>query len=432
MLSIDQAVSCFEAGSCAAEFEMLYGKGTAKAQATRYTKLARRFAEIFPDQTGARFFSAPGRSEIGGNHTDHQRGRVLAAAITLDTLAAAAPNGLEIVRMHSEGFEPVTVNLNDLEPCEEEKDKTAALIRGCAARMDELGYQVGGFDAAVFSDVLAGSGLSSSAAVEVLICTIFDGLFGRGDMPPVLRAKVSQYAENHFFGKPCGLMDQTASSVGGIAAIDFREDEPEVQAIPFDFAARGYAVAVVNTGGSHGDLTDAYASIRSEMEQVAAFLGEKQLRFVEPARFETEIPVLRGKVSDRALLRAFHFFDEDLRVPEQVAALKQGDLTRFFTLVIESGESSWKLLQNVWAYPEEQPLSVALELSRRLLAGQGAWRVHGGGFAGTILAFVPLGLLETYRARMDSVFGQGACRPLGIRPVGAYELFSGKGEHGCC
>ena len=407
---------------------MLYGRGPGvpDAQRARYRALKARFLQLFPEQTSVRFFSAPGRTEIGGNHTDHQSGRVLAAAVNLDTVAAVARNGERKARIYSEGFKPLEVDLSDLSVREEEKGTTTAIVRGCAARMREMGYRVGGFDAAAASSVLVGSGLSSSAAFEVLVCAILDGLYNRGDMPPALRARIGQYAENVYFGKPSGLMDQTASSVGGLVTIDFAQEEPDIRGLSFDFEEAGYALCIVGTGGSHDDLTDAYAAIRTEMEQVAACFGRSRLREVDADAFEAALPSLRGKVSDRALLRALHFFDDDRRVPQEVAALQAGDLARFFELVVASGESSWKLLQNLYADPGEQPLSLALELSRRMLEGRGAWRVHGGGFAGTIQAFVPQGLLEAYRARMDAAFGQGACVPLNIRPVGAYELCPGE------
>lgn len=422
MHAVEDVKRFLASAPCADALAALYGGEAVPVQAQRYARLAERFFARFPAHAQVRLISAPGRAEIGGNHTDHQRGRVLAAAVNLDTAAAVAKNEGRFARIDSEGFAPMEVDLCDLSPKEAEKGTAAAVVRGCAARMAALGFPVGGFDAVVTSSVLVGSGLSSSAAFEVLICAILDALYGNGALSPVLRAKISQYAENVYFGKPSGLMDQMASSVGGLVAIDFAADEPDIAPLSFDFAARGYALAVVNTGGSHDDLTDAYAAIRAEMEQVAAHLGEACLRPVDPKRFERELPTLYGKVSDRALLRALHFFDENARVVEQVNALKAEELDRFFRLVIASGESSWKLLQNVWAFPASQPIALALELSRRMLEGAGAWRVHGGGFAGTILAFVPLGKMGAYRARMDAVFGEGACQPLGIRPVGAYEL----------
>jgi galactokinase len=394
------------------------GEAELRMQPARYGRLAERFTVRFPGRQGFGFFSAPGRAEIGGNHTDHQAGRVLAAAVNLDTLAVAAKNDGTMARIYSEGYAPIMPDLADLSPRSGERGRTAAVVRGCAARMQETGCAVSGFDAVVTSDVLAGSGLSSSAAFEVLTLMILDGLFGRGELPEVTRAQMAQYAENVYFGKPSGLMDQMASSVGKLVAIDFGGETPEIRPIPYDFYQKGYALAVVNTGGGHGDLTDEYAAIRREMEQVAVCFGEARLGPVDPARFEAEFPSLRGRVNDRALLRAAHFFDENARVARQVDALLADDLPKFLSLVVQSGESSLALLQNLSADPHSQPLPFALELSRRMLAGCGAWRVHGGGFAGTILAFVPLRMLDAYRVRMDTAFGAGACRALRIRPVG--------------
>lgn len=408
--------------------ERLYGREEQVRQAARYERLAARFEKLYANQTGVRFFSAPGRAEIGGNHTDHQSGRVLAASINMDTIAAALPNGGgTLVRVNSDGFPPVEVDLSDLSPRGAEKGTSAGIVRGCGARLKALGLPIGGFDAVVTSSVLSGSGLSSSASFEILLCSIFDGLFGGSKLSPVLAAQVSQYAENTYFGKPSGLLDQIASALGGVVSVDFEHADPAIEKIPYDFAARGYALAVVNTGGSHDSLTDAYAAITAEMGQVASHFGAERLRFVDPARFEAEIPSLRKKISERAILRAMHFFGENERVLRQVAALKADDLPRFFSLVIESGESSWRLLQNVWASPADQPLALALALSESMLKGHGAWRVHGGGFAGTILAFVPHDSLDAYKERMDAVFGEGACRPLRIRPVGAYEVKRGGG-----
>lgn len=413
-----------KSAACLEKLSMLYGRDENKinAQVGRYAALGERFAGIFPHHRALRFFSAPGRAEIGGNHTDHQSGRVLTASIHLDTLAAVAPNGSSIVRIHSEGFPPAELDLSSLDIQDIEKGTAAALIRGCAFRLKALGYQIGGFDAAITSDVLPGSGLSSSAALEILFCAILDGLFNQGDISPVERAKIGQFAENRYFGKPCGLLDQMGSSFGGLVAIDFQEEEPSIETISFDFAAHGYALAIVNTGGDHGDLTDHYAAIPAEMKQVAAFFGCERLRSVSPERFDQAIPALRAQITDRPILRAMHFFEENDRVPQQVDALKACDLPRFFALIQASGESSIKLLQNIHAKADEQPLSLALELSHQMLRGRGAWRVHGGGFAGTILAFVPLDMMDAYVKRMDSVFGSGACVRLNVRPVGAYEL----------
>jgi len=405
---------------------MLYGDtgNTALLQTKRYEELGKRFFSLFPAHGEFRFFSAPGRAEIGGNHTDHQSGRVLTASIHLDTLAAAQRNDQNTVTVFSHGFPKFYVDLASLGANAKESGTAASLVRGCAKRMKELGFDIGGFDAAIVSDVLPGSGLSSSAALEILFCAIFDHLYNQGSMPPIQRAQIGQYAENNYFGKPCGLLDQMGSSFGGLVAIDFQKSEPIVETLPFDFLKHGYALAIVNTGKHHGALTDDYAAIPAEMKRVAAFFGRDRLREVGAEQFLNAIPELyrEASVSDRAILRAMHFFDEDARVPAQVKALRAGDLPRFLDLINESGQSSMELLQNIYTKPSEQPLSVALALSQRLLKGKGAWRVHGGGFAGTILSFVPLDWMDAYAARMNAVFGENACAQLAIRPVGAYEM----------
>ena len=403
---------------------MLYGetRETALAQTRRYEELGRRFFSLFPAHQALRFFSAPGRAEIGGNHTDHQSGRVLTASIHLDTLAAVQPNDQNRVNVFSQGFPASHVDLSDLDAVAGESGTAASLVRGCAKKIKDLGFQIGGFDAAIVSDVLPGSGLSSSAALEILFCAIFDHLHNQGGMSPIQRAKVGQYAENVYFGKPCGLLDQMGSSFGGLVAIDFQNSEPSVETLSFDFLGRGYALAIVNTGKGHGALTGDYASIPAEMERVAAFFGCDRLREVDPRQFHDAIPELYRQVPDRAILRAMHFFDEDARVPQQVEALRTDNLPLFLDLINESGQSSMDLLQNIFTKPSEQPLSVALALSKKLLNGKGAWRVHGGGFAGTVLSFVPLDLMDRYAARMNAVFGKNACAMLTVRPVGAYEI----------
>ena len=315
------------------------------------------------------------------------------------------------------------MEIQNLSPRNEEVGTTAGIVRGCAANLRENGFRTGGFDAVISSSVLSGSGLSSSAAFEILINKIFACLFNAGDMDAALSARMAQKSENDYFGKPSGLMDQMASSVGGMVEIDFEKPQAQIDALSYDFAAKGYELAIVGTGSSHEDLTDAYAAIPKEMKDVARCFGQEKLRAVKPEAFFMLLPKLYGKVSDRALLRAMHFFDENERVPKQAQALRDDRLDDFLKLVIESGESSWKLLQNVVASESQQSLAIALELSRRMLSEcGGAWRVHGGGFAGTILAFVPQEKMAEYRARMDAVFGEGACVPLQIRPVGAVEV----------
>ena len=400
----------------------LYGDrdGMLVEQTARYTGLIKRHEELFHEtEQDILLVSAPGRTEIGGNHTDHNRGRVLAAAVNLDTLAAVSARKDMEVHIYSEGYEPLVLDLTGLDVVEAEKGTTASLVRGVAARMKELGYQIGGFNAAVTSSVASGSGLSSSAAFEVMTCAILDELYNGFSIDFITRAKISQYAENVYFGKPSGLLDQMASSAGGLVTVDFRSDDPEVRAMNFDFAKYGYALVVVATGGSHADLTDDYAAIPAEMKQVAACFNEPYLRRVRPEEFYQAMPKLRGKVSDRALLRAMHFFEEDERVLRQVAALDRNDLFAFMWEIICSGRSSYMFLQNVYARSDDQSLSLALALAEHLLADKdGAWRIHGGGFAGTTLNFVPAAQLRHFIDTMENAFGEHCCHVLDIRPEG--------------
>lgn len=404
----------------------LYGSrdGVLVEQTARYTTLIKRHEEYFHTEAPVLLVSAPGRTEIGGNHTDHNKGKVLAAAVNLDTLAAVSPREDTLVHVHSEGYPAMSIDLADLSLHEEEKGTTAALIRGVAARMKELGYAIGGFDAAIHSTVASGSGLSSSAAFEVMTCAILDALYNGSTMDAKTQAKISQYAENVYFGKPSGLLDQMASANGGLVYVDFKHEDPDVRPLAYDFAQKGYALVVVGTGGSHDDLTDEYAAIPTEMKQVAACFGEDCLRRVRPEEFTAAIPSLREKTSDRAVLRALHFFHENDRVDAQVSALKKDDVAEFFKQIIASGRSSYMYLQNVYALkrPQEQSLSVALALAESMLEGKGAWRVHGGGFAGTTLNFVPQAQLKGFMATMQAVFGEKSCHILDIRPQGAAVL----------
>ena len=388
-------------------------------QLPRYAALADDFRAHFGREPEM-FVSAPGRTEVVGNHTDHQNGRVLAAAVNLDTVAAVAANGRDEVKLYSAGYdEPFVVELTDLTVRDSEKNTTFSLIRGVAARLKELGYAIGGFDAQVTSTVFKGSGLSSSAAFEVMLVAAFDALFNNWSIDPKLNARISQFAENVYFGKPSGLLYQSASAVGGLVAMDFAPAIADVEAINYDFGKKGYAVCVVSVGGEHGNLTDAYASIPLEMKQVAKLMGAELLEKITPEELEAALPKLKNRVSDRAILRAFHFVDETRRAAHAAQALKDDDLQAFFADVIGSGESSWKLLQNLHVEASDnQEMPLALEMSRRMLAGRGAWRIHGGGFAGTILAFVPNDLVEKYSEAMDSVFGEHATTVLSIRPEG--------------
>ena len=368
-----------------------------------------------------RYFSAPGRTEIGGNHTDHQRGRVLAGAVNLDTVAAVRLNGTDAIRIMSKGYPVSTVNVTELTPMESEINSTPALIRGVVARFTEMGCKVEGFDAYCESTVLPGSGLSSSAAYEVLIGTIVNHMFFEGKVSQPEIAMIGQYAENVFFGKPCGLMDQTASAVGNLVTIDFFEaGNPVIEAVEFDFAACGHALCIIDSGADHADLTDEYAAVPGEMKAVAAFLGKEVLTEIDEAAFFAAIPEIRKACGDRAVMRAIHFYQENARVPQQVAALRAGDFDKFLALVKQSGYSSYMYLQNVIpaGYKAHQDVAVALALCEHYLAGRGAYRVHGGGFAGTVQAFVPYDILDSFVAGIDGALGTGACHVLSIRPQG--------------
>ncbi len=370
--------------------------------------------------------SAPGRTEICGNHTDHQHGRVLAGAVDLDFLACAAPNGLNRIRFQSEGWPMVEISLDELLPRTDERESTAALVRGMAGLVKERGYEVAGFDAYAVSEVLPGSGLSSSAACEVLLGVIENCLFCSGELDAVTIAQLGQRAENVYFGKPSGLMDQTASSVGGAVAIDFADPaEPVVRSVAVDLESLGYALCIIDSGASHAALTGEYASIPEEMGAVAAYFGRKVLREVDEAELLRALPELRRAAGDRAVLRAMHFFADDRRSAEEADALERGDMDAFLALVRESGRSSWELLQNITptGAAKEQAMAVALAVAERALAGRGACRVHGGGFAGTIQAFVPLDALESFSAEVEAALGQGSCRALSIRPVGGTVLW---------
>ncbi len=407
--------------------QTLYGtrEGMLVAQRARYTKVLKRHEDMIGSTEGPIYMiSAPGRTEIAGNHTDHNRGKVLAAAVNLDTLAAVSPRSDSIVNIHSEGYPALSISIApaELAPRKEEEGTTAALVRGVAHGMHREGLAIGGFDAVVTSDVRSGSGLSSSAAFEVLVCAIFDRLYAGNRLDAKKRAIISQYAENVYFGKPSGLMDQMASSVGGLCYIDFQDPDPQVVAISYDFAKMGYQLVVVNTGGSHDDLTPAYAAIPQEMKAVAQCLGQPDLRSVLPEQFMRKLPKIReelkGRNADRAILRAAHYFAENNRVSQLVQTLQQNDLPEFLRLIIDSGRSSFEYLQNIFATADRQELALALMLSQRRLEGKGAWRVHGGGFAGTTPNFVPCDMLDAFVKDMETVFGQHSCNVLSIRPEG--------------
>ena len=404
-------------------FKELYGTNeeVLKKQAKRYTNLIEKFKTDFSAKD-MMLFSSPGRTEIGGNHTDHNYGRVLAGAVNLDNIAVAAKNNTNIVRIESMGYPKFEVDLTNLSPNKNEFFTSGALVRGISAKLKELGFKTGGFDCCIDGAVPVGSGLSSSASFEVLIGAIISHLFNNDKLEAVQNAIIGQYAENVFFGKPCGLMDQTACAVGGLVTIDFKDPaKPIVKKVNFDFVATGFALVITDTGGNHANLNDEYASLPTDMKAVAAELGAKVLRQVSLEQVLEIIPKIREKVGDRAILRAIHFHGDNQRVVDQVAALEKNDFKAFLGMVVDSGFSSYMYNQNI--YPvnnvREQGVSLALALSELVLKGHGAWRVHGGGFAGTIQAFVPQNLLSKYIKTLEHVYGKGSCHNLFIRQKGA-------------
>ena len=415
------------AGELNARLTEVYGADAVAAQQARYAKALDEFAALYGADRDVSLFSVSGRSELSGNHTDHNYGCVVAAAIDLDIIAVASANEENIIRVKSEGFDEDVVDIAAYTTPDPAKfASSASIIAGMSAQFVQNGLCTGGFDAYTTSAVLKGSGISSSAAFEDMIGNILNYLYNDGKVDNVEIAKMSQKAENQVFGKPCGLMDQVACAHGGIVAIDFADPcAPVIRGVPFDITAAGYALCIVNTGGNHADLTDDYASVPAEMKAVAAHFGKKVLRELDRAEVIAEIPALRRELGDRAILRALHFFTENERVKAQTEALLSGNLDAFLSHVCASGRSSFCYLQNVYTTKavDEQGLSLALCLAEQVLSDKkAAWRVHGGGFAGTIQAFVPAEHVEEFRATMDGAFGAGACLPLHIRQIGACKI----------
>ena len=439
LMPLSSLVAAIDAGELDATFEALGSKGGAPVQRERVKALCATFADLYGADREVGLFTVAGRSELSGNHTDHNHGCVIAASISLDVLAVASPRADGIIRLKSEGFDEDVVDIASYtEPDESKFGTSAALIAGVCKGFTNHGYAVGGFDACTVSTVFKGSGLSSSAAFEDMIGTILSHLYNQGCVDEVSFSKISQYAENKFFGKPCGLMDQVACAVGGIVAIDFADPTaPVIEPLPFDMTAAGYHLCIVNTGGNHADLTDDYAAVPAEMKAVAAHFGKSVLREVTTAQVIAAIPALREKLGDRAILRALHFLSENDRVAAQKAALqtaiaatdtatRDSAVDKYFEGVLASGRSSFCYLQNVYTTKNitEQGLSLALCLCEQVLGGKrAAYRVHGGGFAGTVQAYVPAELVETFTAVMDGAFGEGATYDLRIRPVGAARIF---------
>ena len=416
-----------ESGALLDRLAPVYGKDAPSA-AYRLRELALEFQETFPcdDDAETLLFSTPGRTELGGNHTDHQHGHGLAASVNLDTIACVVPNGSRTIRVKSRHHRMAEVDLDELSRRPEETGNSVSLVRGVAARISQLGYQVGGFDAYTTTRVLRGSGLSSSAAFEVLVSTILNHLFCGGALTTTQLAQISQYAENAYFGKPCGLMDQLSCATGGVIAIDFKDPAaPTLRQVQADLDALGYALCVIDSRASHADLTADYAAITREMCQVAACFGREVLGDVDPDQFRRSLSTVRATCGDRAALRAIHFFQDDRRVELERRALEAGDMDAFLHHVRQSGRSSFMYLQNVSNYRESrsQPIALLLAVAEDLLAGQGACRVHGGGFAGTIQAFVPLDLLESFKSQVEGALGAGSCHVLSIRPVGGTVLW---------
>lgn len=422
-MSLNKIRTAIKSGGYDKDFELMY-QSVQDAKA-RYLKAVDEFEKLYGDADEINLFSAPGRTEVGGNHTDHQHGRVLAGSVDLDVIAVVSKNNDNVVRIKSEGFRMDTIDLSDLSVNDKEIGRAASLIRGMCAFVKEQGLEVGGFNAYTTSNVLKGSGLSSSAAFEVLIGVILSHLFNGGKIDAVEIAKLAQKSENVYFGKPCGLMDQMASSVGGFTAIDFNDPKnPIIEKIDFNLAKQGHKLCIINTGGNHANLTGDYAAITEEMRAVSNALGEDYLRDVSEEVFFEKIADLRESCGDRAVVRAMHFFADNEKAKLEKQALLENRFNDFLSLVTQSGESSFCYLQNVYSpsSPTQQGLSLAIAITKRFLNGRGACRVHGGGFAGTIQAFVPDDMLNEYKRLIEGVFGEGTCYVLNIRPVGGYAL----------
>ncbi len=421
-MNISQIKSRIAAGDYNDSFFMLYGEATVAAK--RYSAALDEFLKLYGDRENIRIFSAPGRTEVGGNHTDHQHGSVLAGSVNLDVIAIVSLNGGNTISIKSEGYPMDTITVGEFDKKPGEEGKAISLIRGVCSRFKEMGCDIKGFDAYTTSNVLKGSGLSSSAAFEVLIGNILNGLFD-GKATPIEIAKIGQYAERDYFGKPCGLLDQMASSLGGFTYADFADPaEPVTESIDLDIKSYGYTLCVVDTGGNHANLTGDYADITLECRQISNSLGVDFLRDADTNKFYSNIASLRKECGDRAVLRAFHFFNEQARVGEQRAALKAGDFEGFLKMVNASGQSSYDYLQNLYSTSavNEQGLSLAIALTKQFLGDKGACRVHGGGFAGTIQCYIPTDRLADYKTMIENAFGEGSCCVLNIRPVGGYEI----------
>jgi galactokinase len=430
-LKTNEQITYIKNGSLDTLFKELYKNEPMTEIQSRFTKLITTFTKLFGEQD-VQLFSAPGRTELGGNHTDHNHGKVLAASIQHDAIAVVSPNSSTLVEIYSEGYDKIfTINVSSLEPIADEKETTTALIRGVAHGILQKSGMIGGFQAVIHSRVLGGSGLSSSAAFEVLIGTIFNHLYCNGSLSAVAIAKIGQNAENNYFGKPCGLMDQTACAYGQMISIDFENVEnPVIDPIYISFQDYGYSLLVIDTGGNHADLTEDYASIPREMKMVASFFSKESCRDINKEDIIQNINQIREQCGDRAVLRTLHFFNENNRVDKMLHACQKGSFNDYLKYVNESGRSSFQYLQNIYATqnPHEQKVSLALALTDDYLNGQGAFRIQGGGFAGTIQAYVPVSQKSLYTAFMEQIFGVGCITELYIRPMGAIEITKNQKE----
>ncbi|MBR4099912.1 MAG: galactokinase [Clostridia bacterium] len=422
-MTLNQVIENIKSGKYDKDFLMLYGE--CEKSRARYLEACEEFQKLYINTQDIRIFSAPGRTEVGGNQTDHQHGSVVAGGVDMDVIAIVGTNADNVIRVKSKGYDMDIINVGEFEKQEKETGRAISLIRGVCDRFDALGYKISGFNAYTTSNVLKGSGLSSSAAFEVLLGNIVNGLFAEAQVSAIEIAKIGQYAEREYFGKPCGLLDQMASSLGGFTYADFNNpSEPITETINLDIRDFGYTLCVVDTGGNHANLTQDYADITIECKQISNALGVEFLRDANVDEFYKTLASLRKEFGERAVLRAFHFFNEQERVLKQREALLNGDFKAFLKLVNESGQSSFDYLQNLYSTTavKEQGLSLAIALTKQFLGDDGACRVHGGGFAGTIQCYIPTARLDEYKQMIEAVYGDGSCSVLSIRPVGGYEI----------
>ena len=426
MLKKEEVITKLQNGDLDDAIKELYVTDDASCQRERYMSVINGYADIFGDTEQLALFSAPGRTEIGGNHTDHQHGCIIAGSVNLDVIAAVSFNNENIVRIKSKGYPMDEVSLDDLEIHKEEYDKAISLIRGVLKKISSMGYEIKGFNAYTESNVMKGSGLSSSAAFEVLIGTIVNNLCANNEISPVEIAKIGQFAENVYYNKPSGLLDQMASSVGAVVAVDFKDnDAPVVRKVDFNLSDYNHSLCIIDSGADHADLTHEYAAVTEEMRLVSEFFGKKFLREVSKSDFMANLKDIRKAVNnDRAILRAIHYFNDSDRAVAETEAVENGDFAEFCKLNRESGRSSFMYLQNVYAssMPKSQAVSLTLALCDEILGDKGSFRVHGGGFAGTVQAFVPNDMVDEFKSKIEAVLGEGMCHILSIRPVGGYRL----------